>query len=139
MKLSAKLPKKRGVSLDMKTALLVEDNQDNRYLLKILLEDNGYRVFEAETGSKGVEMAARIKPNFIIIDIQLPDINGYEATRRIRSSPSDGGALIVAVTSYAMIGDREKVLKAGCAGYIEKPINSDTFVMQFENIIRKKT
>jgi two-component system cell cycle response regulator DivK len=123
----------------MKTALLVEDNQDNRYLLKILLEDNGYRVFEAETGSKGVEMAARIKPNFIIIDIQLPDINGYEATRRIRSSPSDGGALIVAVTSYAMIGDREKVLKAGCAGYIEKPINSDTFVMQFENIIRKKT
>lgn len=122
----------------MKTALLVEDNQDNRYLLRILLEDNGYRVFEAETGSKGVAMAARIKPDFIIIDIQLPDINGYEATRRIRSSPSDGGMPIVAVTSYAMIGDREKVLKAGCAGCIEKPINPGTFVKEFENIIRKK-
>jgi two-component system cell cycle response regulator DivK len=121
----------------MKTALLIEDNQDNRYLTRVLLQSKGYAVIEAETGIQGLELAIQMKPDFIVIDIQLPDINGYDVTRRIISAMPDCTIPIIAVTSYAMIGDREKAYEAGCVGYIEKPINPETFVSVLEELMRR--
>lgn len=119
----------------MKRLLIVEDNEVNLYLIRFLLEKSGYEVIAAKDGLSGVEMAATQKPDLVIMDIQLPDINGLEATRRIRASEADGGIPIVALTSYAMTGDREKALAAGCTGYIEKPINPETFVTEIEHYL----
>ncbi|MGD0779628.1 MAG: response regulator [Dehalococcoidales bacterium] len=114
----------------MKRVLLIEDNETNLYLVKFMLEKNHYEVIEARDGTTGVALAIKEKPDLIIMDIQLPDIDGLEATRRIRASKVDHGIPIVAMTSYAMTGDREKALAAGCTGYIEKPINPDTFISE---------
>ena len=119
----------------MKKVLVVEDNEDNLYLIRFVLEENGYEVIEARNGAEGVEKAIKEQPDLIIMDIQLPDINGLETTRRIRESEADNGVPIVALTSYAMTGDREKALNAGCTGYIEKPINPDTFVADIEKYL----
>lgn len=105
-----------------------EDNGTNRYLTRFILEKNGYDVIEAVKGISGVEMALKEKPDLASMDIQLRDIDGMETTRRIRASESDTEIPIVALTSFAMTGDREKALAAGCTGYIEKPINHDTFM-----------
>ena len=119
----------------MKKVLVVEDTEANLYLIRYILEKNGYEVVEARDGSKGVELAIQEKPDLIIMDIQLPDIDGLEATKRIRSSETDGEIPIVALTSYAMVGDREKALAAGCTGYIEKPINPDTFISEIKKYL----
>lgn len=120
----------------MKRILVIEDNEYNLYLIKFILEKNGYQVIEAREGLKGVELAIKEKPDLIILDIQLPDINGLEAAQRIRASEIDNKVPIVAVTSYAMVGDREKMLAAGCTGYIEKPINPDTFLAEIEKFLK---
>lgn len=120
----------------MKKILIIEDNEKNMYLMSFILSKKGYEVLKAETGEKGVELAAKDRPDMILMDIMLPDIDGYEATRRIRSNASMGKVPIVAVTSYAMTGDREKVMKAGCTGYIEKPIDPDTFVPEIEKFLK---
>lgn len=112
----------------MKKVLVVEDNETNLYLIRFILKKNGYQVIEARDGIKGMEMAIKEKPDLVIMDIQLPDIDGLECTRRIRTSSADGRIPIIALTSFAMVGDREKALAAGCTGYIEKPINPDTFI-----------
>lgn len=119
----------------MKRILLVEDNEDNILLFRFMLEETGYEVIEAVDGISGVEMALKEKPDLVIMDIQLPDIDGMEATRRIRASESDTEVPIVALTSCAMAGDREKALAAGCTGYIEKPIDPDTFIAEIENYL----
>ncbi len=119
----------------MKKILVIEDNEPNRYLIKFTLEKNGFEVIEAINGVSGVEMAVEQKPDLIIMDIQLPDMDGLEATRRIRESEADGEVPIVALTSYAMTGDREKALAAGCNGYIEKPINPETFIAEIEKYL----
>jgi CheY-like chemotaxis protein len=119
----------------MKRVLIIEDNENNRYLAKFILEKNGYEVIEAVNGISGVEMALKEKPDLVIMDIQLPDIDGMEATRRIRAAESDTEIPIVALTSFAMTGDREKALAAGCTGYIEKPINPDTFMEELEKYL----
>ena len=116
----------------MKRVLIIEDNENNRYLAKFILEKNGYEVIEAVNGISGVAMALKEKPDLVIMDIQLPDIDGMEATRRIRAAESDTEIPIVALTSFAMTGDREKALAAGCTGYIEKPINPDTFMEELK-------
>lgn len=114
----------------MKKILVVEDNEANLYLSRFILEKNGYEVIEAREGIAGVELAEKAKPDLIIMDIQLPDIDGLEATKRIRTSITYGQIPIIAFTSYAMVGDREKALAAGCTGYIEKPINPETFIAE---------
>jgi two-component system cell cycle response regulator DivK len=114
----------------MKKVLVVEDNESNLYLMRFILEKNGYHVIEAKEGVQGVNMAKTETPDFIIMDIQLPDITGLEATRRIRDAEADSNIPIIAVTSYAMVGDREKAIAAGCTGYIEKPINPETFLAE---------
>ena len=119
----------------MKRVLVVEDNKTNRYMIIFLLQKYGYTVIEARDGETGVALAIKEKPDLIIMDIQLPDINGLEATRRIRASEADGNIPIIALTSYAMAGDKEKALEAGCTGYIEKPIKPETFMAQLEKYL----
>ena len=119
----------------MRRILIVEDNEANMYLIKFMLEKSGYEVIGAETGAAGVELAIKEKPDLILMDVQLPDIDGLETTRRIRASEADSHIPIVALTSFAMAGDREKALAAGCTGYIEKPINPETFIAEIEKYL----
>lgn len=119
----------------MKKVLVVEDNQDNRRLITYALERAGYAVISVETGEEGVELAIRERPFFVVMDINLPGIDGLEATRRIRASKADGTIPIVAITSFAMFGDRDKVLEAGCTAYFEKPIDPLTIVEQIHKVI----
>jgi two-component system cell cycle response regulator DivK len=114
------------------TILLIEDNAKNRYLATYLLEARGFVVVPAESGPIGIEMAGRISPNLILLDIQLPSMDGYTVARALRNIPALKDVPIVAVTSYAMMGDREKALASGCNGYIEKPIDPETFTGEIE-------
>jgi two-component system, cell cycle response regulator DivK len=112
--------------------LVIEDNEQNLYLMRFLLEKNGFTVLEAIDGEKGVEMAKEAKPHLIILDIQLPKMDGYAVAREIRKNDELADTPIVAVTSYAMAGDRERILAAGADGYIEKPIDPERFVDQIK-------
>ncbi len=112
--------------------LVIEDNEQNMYLVTFILEKYGYQVVQAWDGRKGIELASQVKPTLILLDIQLPEMDGYAVARELRSNPAFDDMPIVAVTSYAMVGDRERILAAGCQGYIEKPINPETFVTQVE-------
>jgi two-component system, cell cycle response regulator DivK len=115
-----------------RTILLIEDNEQNRYLATFLLEQHGYKVVSAPNGPLGIELAQTFVPDLILLDIQLPVMDGYAVARVLRAIESLLGTPIVAVTSYAMVGDREKALAAGCNGYIEKPIDPETFVAEIE-------
>ncbi|MDD5347614.1 MAG: response regulator [Candidatus Omnitrophica bacterium] len=119
-----------------RTILLIEDNEQNLYLATFLLEQKGYKVVPARSGTEGIATAARILPDLIILDIQLPQMDGYAVARELRQNPDLKAVPIVAVTSYAMVGDRERTLEAGCNGYIEKPINPDTFIGQIEQYLK---
>lgn len=119
----------------MKRILVVEDNEFNLYLTRFILEKNGYEVIVARDGIRGVKLAVNEKPDLIIMDIQLPIIDGLEATKRIRASEVDGEIPIIALSSYAMPGDREKTLAAGCTGYIEKPIKPEIFMAEIEKYL----
>jgi CheY-like chemotaxis protein len=115
--------------------LLIEDNEQNRYLARFLLANRGHDVVEAISGPIGLDLAARMHPDLILLDIQLPGMDGYAVARQLRSDPALRSIPIVAVTSYAMAGDREKCLEAGAVGYIEKPINPETFVAEVERFL----
>jgi CheY-like chemotaxis protein len=117
-----------------RTILLVEDNAQNRYLATFLLEQKGYEVVCATDGSSALRMAAQLTPTAILLDIQLPGMDGYAVARALRLEPGLEEVPIIAVTSYAMLGDREKALAAGCNGYIEKPIDPENFVAQIESL-----
>ena len=119
----------------MKKVLVVEDNEKNFYMIKFLLEHKGYRVIRARDGVEGVKLAAMEKPDLILMDIQLPLLDGYGATKQIKANEEISNTPIIAVTSFAMIGDREKALKAGCNGYIEKPIDPETFLSEIEQFL----
>jgi two-component system, cell cycle response regulator DivK len=110
--------------------LYIEDNEQNFYLVKVLLNTTGYEVLWAQDGQDGIDKANNLKPDLILLDIQLPFMDGYEVARKLRSNTELSQIPIVALTSYAMTGDREKALEAGCTGYIEKPLNPDTFLAQ---------
>lgn len=112
--------------------LYIEDNEQNLYLVSFLLERHGYQVVGARDGQTGIELAASIVPDLVLLDIQLPRMDGYAVARQLRTNSALEQTPIVAVTSYAMSGDREKALAAGCDGYIDKPINPDTFLQQVE-------
>jgi two-component system, cell cycle response regulator DivK len=120
----------------MTKVLVIEDNADNLKIISYALRRAGYAVISAERGEEGIELALRESPMFIIMDINLPGIDGVETTRRIRASEADGRIPIVAITSYALAGDRERFLAAGCDGYIEKPVDPITLVERLHDIIR---
>ena len=117
------------------TILVIEDNEQNLYLTTFILIKNGYHVISARDGRKGIELANKIKPGLILLDIQLPVMDGYAVAKNLRSNHVLDDVPIVAVTSYAMAGDKEKILAAGCTGYIEKPINPDTFMAEIEEYL----
>jgi len=115
--------------------LVIEDNEQNLYLIRYILEDCGFEVFSAPDGMQGIDLAAALRPDLILLDIQLPVMDGYEVARNLRRNPDLAGTPIVAVTSYAMPGDREKAMESGCSGYIEKPIDPDTFDAEVEKYL----
>jgi two-component system, cell cycle response regulator DivK len=104
-----------------KRILVVEDHEDNRQILRDLLASAGYEMLEAENGEDGVAAAAAEQPDLILMDIQLPILDGYEATRRIKADPVLKAIPIIVVTSYALSGDEEKARIAGCDAYVAKP------------------
>ena len=115
--------------------LVIEDNEQNIYLLTFILEKSGYAVVQARDGDEGIALAGRVKPVLILLDIQLPVMDGYEVARRLKEGVETRDIPIVAVTSHAMVGDRERVMAAGCTGYMEKPINPETFMSEIERFI----
>jgi CheY-like chemotaxis protein len=115
--------------------LLIEDNVQNRYLVTFLLEKHGHEVVAAFDGQEGIEVAQTCRPSLILLDLQLPSMDGYSVARALRSFAALRETPIIAVTSYAMSGDREKALAAGCSGYIEKPIDPDNFVAQVSSFL----
>ena len=126
------------ITATMKTALIIEDNENNLELIRFILEQANYKTRFAMTGLQGVQQVLNIPPDFVILDIQLPDINGLEVLKRIRASKVGKDIPIIAMTSYAMSGDREKLLAAGCTSYIEKPIDPMLVIRQIELAIGQR-
>ena len=117
--------------------LYIEDSPSNRLLVRRILVVEDYEVLEAEDGIIGIELARQEHPALILMDMNLPDVDGYEMTRRIRATPELADIPIVAMTANVMEGDREKSLKAGCVGYIPKPIDVDELPRQVERFLKK--
>jgi CheY-like chemotaxis protein len=118
--------------------LYIEDNEQNMYLVTYILQKGGYEVVGARDGQRGIEAASRELPALILLDIQLPGMDGYAVAQKLRESGAQANTPIIAVTSYAMVGDRERALEAGCTGYIEKPINPETFLSQIEQHLAER-
>ncbi len=112
--------------------LIIEDNEQNLYLATFLLEQGGYEVITARSGPEGIDLATREHPVLILLDIQLPGMDGFQVLEQLRRNRALDQVPITAVTSHAMVGDRERCLTAGCDGYIEKPIDPDTFLYEVE-------
>jgi two-component system cell cycle response regulator DivK len=119
----------------MKKILVVEDTEDNRQILRDLLGAAGYDMIEAHDGAEGVAQATAHKPDLILMDIQMPVMDGYEATRQIKANPELKGIPILAVTSYALSGDEEKARAAGCDGYIAKPYSPRQMLAKVREIV----
>lgn len=116
--------------------LVVEDNEQNLYLVRFLLEGAGWTVVAAADGPRALAEARSGRFELVLLDIQLPGMDGHAVARELRRIPALDGVPIVAVTSYAMLGDRERCLEAGCTGYVEKPINPDTFLDEVLSYVR---
>lgn len=121
---SSPLPYPRRDNMAKEKILVVEDNQFNLELIVNILQVRGYEICTATTGKEAIELAKKELPDLILMDIQLPVIDGYEATRKIKEDPKCKRIPIVAITSYAMKEDKEKILESGCDGYIVKPIDT---------------
>ena len=122
----------------MPTILIIEDNEQNMYMLSYLLTQNNYNIIKAFNGLDGLKLAHENNPEIILIDIQLPDMDGYEICNKLRYNGLPKNTTIIAVTSYAMGGDKERAIEADADGYLEKPINPETFVEQMQSIINAK-
>jgi len=118
--------------------LYIEDNRENRMLVRAILEAEGYTIVDAEDGLAGIEAAIREEPALILLDVNLPAIDGYEVVAVIKSFPAFATTPVIAVTAYAMEGDRQRTLVAGCDGYIQKPIDVDAFPRQVEEFLLGK-
>ena len=116
-----------GMGKRMTTVLIVEDNERNMRLMRLLLRPLGYTLLEATDGREALATLEQQTPDIILVDIQLPDVDGLEITRRLRQNPRFTKTPIVALTAYAMPGDREMFLRAGCTGYVAKPIDTRAF------------
>lgn len=114
------------------SVLVIEDNEQNLYLMRFLLEHHGFVVWDATSGPQGLEKAAQLDPDLILLDIQLPGMDGYAVAVELRKLEARRRTPIIAVTSHAMVGDREKAIASGATDYIEKPINPDTFIDQLK-------
>jgi two-component system cell cycle response regulator DivK len=117
--------------------LCIEDNAENRLLVRRILEAEGFSVLEATDGPSGLESAAQMRPDLILLDINLPEMDGYDLARRFRNTPGLQQVPILAVTANVMQGDRERSLEAGCDGYIQKPIDVDRLPEQVRAALQK--
>jgi CheY-like chemotaxis protein len=115
--------------------LYIEDNEQNFYLVSFILRARGHEVTWARDGPSGIEASIAGRPDMILLDIQLPVLDGYAVARTLREQPALASTPIVALTSYAMPGDRERALEVGCTGYVEKPIDPTTFAGQIERLL----
>ncbi|MBI4587900.1 MAG: response regulator [Candidatus Rokubacteria bacterium] len=119
-------------------ALIVEDIEDNLLLIKSLLEMADFRVVEARDGREALAQAQAHRPDLILLDMSLPEIDGWTVARMLRQNPEFGSTLIVALTAHAMPGDREKTLEAGCDEFLTKPIDVPTFLPTITKILEAK-
>jgi two-component system cell cycle response regulator DivK len=117
----------------MLKVLIIEDNEQNMYMLSYLLKGNRYEIIQAFNGSDGIKAAMQEVPDVILLDIQLPEMDGYQVARELKSIQALAHIPIIAVTSHAMVGDREKAIESGATGYIEKPIDPDNFIQKMES------
>jgi len=124
--------------MTQQTILYIEDNPDNRLLVKRILEAEGYKVIEAPSGLGGLSMAETMQPDLILMDINLPEMDGYELTRRLKQMKHLVSIPVIAMTANVMKGDREKTLAAGCDGYIQKPIDVDQLPAQIARYLQAK-
>jgi len=120
-----------------KTVLLVEDNEDNLIVYRTILDHVGYRVIEARDGEEGVARARADQPDLILMDVSLPKMDGWEATRRIKADADTREIPIIAVTAHALDDDREKATQVGCDGYLAKPVAPRRVVEEVERFIGK--
>lgn len=121
-----------------KRILLVEDQEDARRIVRDLLAASDYGLVEATTGEEGLTLAERERPDLILMDIQLPGLDGYEVTRRIKANPALNHIPIIAVTSYALSGDDKKALAAGCDGYVTKPFSPRVLLAKIREYLSPK-
>ena len=124
--------------MERKKILVVDDDKKNRYLVSFLLEKEGFEVVIATNGWEGLEAAKKQQVDLIIMDIKMPKMDGYEATRRIRRLKKYKSIPIIALTSYAMREDKERVMKAGCTGYMSKPITPEIFTEEIKKFLEVK-
>ena len=116
--------------------LYIEDNAENRLLVKRILEAHGHTVFEATDGASGLEAATKVRPDLVLLDISLPEVDGYDIAGRFREMEEMDGIPVVAVTANVMKGDRERSLAAGCDAYIPKPIDITRLPGQIEEALQ---
>lgn len=117
------------------TVLLVEDNEDNRIIYRTILEHSGYGVLEARDGEEAIELARAHIPGLILMDISIPKVDGWEATRILKSEPETKGIPIVALTAHAMVQDRQRAEELGCAGYLSKPVEPRRVVAEVARLL----
>ncbi len=123
--------------MDKKTILVIEDNEINLKLVRSLLHIGNFQVIEAVDAETGIEVARKKQPDLILMDIQLPGMDGLEATSILKNDPLTGHIPIIAITSYAMDGDKKKAREVGCDWYISKPINTRTFLDEIKEFLQK--
>lgn len=119
-----------------KTVLVVEDNELNMKLVRSLLKIRNYGVLEAVDAETGIQLTRKHRPDLVLMDVQLPGIDGLKATQIIKGDPALKDIPVVALTSYAMQGDEEKAVKAGCTGYITKPLDTKAFLETIDEYLR---
>lgn len=124
--------------MDQPKVLYIEDNEYNRLLVKRVLMVEDIEILEAEDGKTGIEIARKENPDLILMDINLPEADGYEVTAQIKAIPTLTEIPVIALTANVMKGDREKTLAAGCDGYIQKPIDVDQLPTQIRNFLKRK-
>jgi len=116
--------------------LVVEDQEDNRRILRDLLTNSGYKLFEAQDGQQALTMAERKRPDLILMDVQIPVLDGYEVTRRLKADPVLRAIPIIVVTSYALSGDESKARAAGCNAYVSKPYSPRQLLATIREYVR---
>ena len=122
--------------MSAKKILLVEDNPVNRRLAGFLMRSQGYDVVEAINAMEALKILVNNRPDLIVMDIQLPEMDGLEATTKLKAEPATAKIPVIAVTSYAMAGDRERALAAGCSGYVTKPIDKTIFLAEISRHLK---
>lgn len=118
--------------------LIVEDNEQNLYMMSFILKNEGFSTIQAKDGKMACKLALAELPDLVIMDMQLPKMDGYKAACKINNREETANIPIIAVTAYAMKGDRDKALKAGCTGYIKKPIDPQKFVIKIRKYLAQK-